>query len=324
MDYKDYYKILGVPKTATEKDIKAAYRRLARKWHPDLNPKNRKESEARFKEINEANEVLSDPEKRKKYDELGSNWQQYEQWQRAGGQGPFQWGGRGQAGGGQYRTMTPEELQEILGGLGGSAGLGGFSDFFNMFFGGRPQAGQQTVRRPRRGQDYEYPVEITIEEACTGAQRVLEMQGEDGSTKRIEVKIPAGVDTGSRVRMSGLGGAGTGGAAKGDVYLVVTVAPSSAYERKGADLYTDLPVDLATLMLGGEAAVATPRGTRLAVKIAPETQNGTMLRLAGQGMPKAGNTDQRGDLYVRVKAVLPTRLSAGEKKLFEELRRSRA
>jgi curved DNA-binding protein len=166
MEYKDYYKILGVPKTATEKDIKAAYRRLARKWHPDLNPQDHKLSEAKFKEINEANEVLSDPDKRKKYDELGANWQQYEQYQRAGGQnqGPFQWGGFGQPGGQQYRTMTQEDLQEMLSGLGGSGGggggLGGFSDFFRMFFGEMGQQGgqQQTSRRPRRGQDYEQPV----------------------------------------------------------------------------------------------------------------------------------------------------------------------
>ena len=242
MDYKDYYKILGVPKTANDKDIKAAYRRLARKWHPDVNPQNHKQSEAKFKEINEANDVLSDPAKRKKYDELGANWQQYEQWQRGGGQqqqGPFQWGGFGQqgggGGGGQYQTMSQEELEQILGGMGGNgSGMGGgaFSDFFNMFFGGGGgQAGQQTARRSRRGQDYEQPVEVTLEEACTGTQRMLEMQGDDGKPRRIEVKIPAGVDTGSRVRMAGLGGAGAGSGAKGDIYLVVTVLPSAAYER---------------------------------------------------------------------------------------------
>jgi len=327
MEYRDYYKILGVSKTATEKDVKAAYRRLARKWHPDLNPQNKKVSEQKFKEINEANEVLSDAEKRKKYDELGSNWQQYEQYTRAGGQnqGPFQWGGYGQPGGSQYRAMTQEELEQMLGGLGGSAGTGGFSDFFRTFFGGMPEGAQQqqTQRRSRRGQDFEYAVEISLEEACTGAQRVLEMQGEDGKPRRVEVKIPAGVDSGARVRMAGLGGHGAGGGPKGDVYLVVTVLPSSTYERKGNDLYTDLPVDLATLMLGGEVAVATPRGTRLALKIAPETQNGTTMRLAGQGMPVAGNVEQRGDLYVRVKAVLPARLTPDEKKLFEELRSGR-
>lgn len=326
MEYKDYYKVLGVPKTATEKDIKAAYRRLARKWHPDLNPQTRKAAEAKFKEINEANEVLSDPDKRKKYDELGANWQQYEQYQRAGGQsqGPFQWGGAsGQPGaGGQYRTMTQEELEEMLGGLGGrGGGLGGFSDFFNMFFGGMAQGAQQAARRPRRGQDYEQPVEITLEEACTGAQRLMELQGEDGKPRRVEVKIPAGVDSGSRVRMAGLGGKGTAGA--GDIYLVITVLPNSAYERKGNDLHTELPVDLMTLVLGGEVSVPTLRGTRLALKIAPETQNGATIRLTGQGMPVLGKPETRGDLYVRVKAVLPTRLSANEKKLFEELRRSR-
>jgi DnaJ-class molecular chaperone len=324
MEYRDYYTILGVPKTATEKDIKAAYRRLARKWHPDVNPQNRKLSEQKFKEINEANEVLSDPEKRKKYDELGSNWKQYEQWQQAGNQGPFQWGGPSQPGGAQYHTMTQDELQDILGNLGGgNMGGGGFSDFFTMFFGGAPQTRTGTQRRQRRGEDYEYPVEITLEEACTGAQRMLEVNDADGNTRRIETKIPAGVDTGARVRMSGLGGQGAAGGTPGDVYLVITVQPSAAFERKGQDLYTDLPVDVSTLMLGGEAAVATPRGTRLAVKIAAETQNGTTIRLTGQGMPALGNPDKRGDLYARVKAVLPTRLTEHEKQLFDELRRSR-
>jgi DnaJ-class molecular chaperone len=153
---------------------------------------------------------------------------------------------------------------------------------------------------------------------------MLEMQGEDGKPRRIEVKIPAGVDTGARVRMAGLGGAGVGSGAKGDIYLVVTVLPSATYERKGNDLYTDLPVDVATLMLGGEVPVATPRGSRLALKIAPETQNGVTMRLAGQGMPVVGRPDERGDLYLRLKAVLPQRLTAQEKQLFEELRRSRA
>jgi DnaJ-class molecular chaperone len=322
MDYRDYYSILGIAKTATDKDIKAAYRRLARKWHPDLNPKNRAESEKRFKEINEANEVLSDSEKRKKYDELGSNWKQYEQYQRAGGQnqGPFQWGGGGfgQQGGGQYHTMTQEELEQMLGG-----GGGGFSDFFNMFFGGGGQRTQQSTRRARRGQDYEYPVEITLEEAVTGAQRVLEMTGDDGNARRVEVKIPAGVETGSRVRMAGLGGPGMGGGAKGDVYLVVTVIPSTTYERKGNDLYTDLPVDLSTMMLGGEVAVATPGGKKLAVKIAAETQNGQTIRLAGHGVPVLAHPEQRGDFYLRVQAVLPAHLSAREKQLFDELRRGR-
>ena len=328
MDYKDYYKTLGVPKTATEKDIKAAYRRLARKWHPDLNPQTRKAAEAKFKEINEANEVLSDPEKRKKYDELGSNWKQYEQYQNAGGQsqGPFQWGGFGgqPSAGGQYHTMTQEEFEQMLGGLGGSGsggGLGGFSDFFNMFFGGMAQGAQQAARGTRRGQDFEQQVEVTLDEACTGTQRLMELQGEDGKPRRVEIKIPAGVETGSRVRMAGLGGKGSAGA--GDIYLVVKVLPHSSYERKGNDLYTDLPVDLTTLILGGEAAVSTLRGTRLALKIAPETQNGATIRLAGQGMPVLGHPETRGDLYVRIRAVLPTRLTANEKKLFEDLRRSR-
>ena len=319
MDYKDYYSILGVPKNATDKDIKAAYRRLARKWHPDVNPTNHKQSEAKFKEINEANEVLSDPVKRKKYNDLGSNWQQYEQYQRAGGQsqGPFQWGGYGQQGGAQYRTMTQEELEQMFG------GAAGFSEFFNMFFGGLGgSASGRSASRSQRGQDLESAVDITLEEACTGAKRMLEMPGEDGKPRRVEVTIPAGVETGSRVRMVGLGGKGAGGK-RGDVHLVVNVLPGSTYERKDSDLYTDLPVDMITLVLGGEVTVATPRGTRLAVKIAPETPNGTTIRLVGQGMPTAVASLQRGDLYLRVKVVLPTKLTPQEKQLFEQLRRTK-
>ena len=290
MDYKDYYEILGVPKTATEKDIKAAYRRLARKWHPDLNPQNKKQSEAEFKDINEANEVLSDPAKRKKYDELGANWEQYEQYQRAGGQGqgPFQWGGfgqqgaPGQQGGSTYRTMTQEEMEELL-----AAACGGFSDFFKMFFGGNMGGmggnGSQTPGVSVAAKTTSNQSTSRWKSRCTGATRVLEMPAEDGKPRRIEVKIPAGVVTGSRVRMSGLGGQGAGGGNRGDIYLVVNVLPNATYERKGNDLYADLPVDLATLMLGGEVSVATPRGSKLAVKIAPETQNGTTMRLAGQG-----------------------------------------
>src|SRR5512143_3692734 len=187
MEYKDYYQILGVGKTASEKDIKQAYRKLARKLHPDVNPNN-KQAQDKFKEVNEAYDVLSDAEKRKKYDTLGANWQQYEQYQRAGGQGPFRWGGN--AGGSQYRAITPEEFEQMFGG--GAAGVGGeefggFSDFFRTFFGGG-FGGAGAQARPRRGQDLEQEIEIPLQEAFTGASRIVQKDG-----RRLEIKIPPGV-----------------------------------------------------------------------------------------------------------------------------------
>ncbi len=337
MDYKDYYQVLGVKKGATEKELKTAYRKLAKELHPDKNPGN-KQAETRFKEINEAYEVLSDPDKRQKYDTVGANWPQYEQWQRAGGAGaqgqPFDWeqfgaGGQptGRGGGGGYRTITQEELNSLFG------GGEGFSDFFRTFFGGRGggmggmegAGGQAGGRggRARRGQDYEQPVSVTLEEAFSGSQRVLESQSSDGKARRLEVKIPAGVKDGSRIRMAGEGGAGAGGGPKGDLYLVISVQPHALYQREDDDLRLELPVEVATLVLGGELAIPTLKGTKLALKIPPETQNGKVFRLSGQGMPVLGDATQRGDLFVQVKAVLPTNLSAKERQLFEELRKTR-
>jgi DnaJ-class molecular chaperone len=319
MEYKDYYKTLGVNKKATEKELKQAYRKLARKYHPDVTTGDKKAAEARFKEINEAYEVLGDAEKRKRYDTLGANWQQYEQWQRAGGERgqPFDWsqfgyGGepRGQPGGQQYgRTVPPEDLE-------------GLSDFFRIFFGemGGAPGGRA---RARRGQDYEQPVEVTLEEAFTGTQRILGMTTSDGQERRLEVKIPPGVQSGSRIRMAGQGGPGLAGGPSGDLFLVVAVKPHATYERQGDDLHLELPVPLVTLMLGGEVEVPTLRGTRLALKIPPETQNGKTVSLRGQGMPRLPDPNQRGDLYVQVRAVLPTNLTVREKALFDELRQTR-
>jgi len=323
MEYKDYYKILGVNKSATDKELKQAYRKLARKYHPDVTTGDKKAAEARFKEINEAYEVLGDTEKRKRYDTLGANWPQYEQWQRAGGERgqPFDWSqfGYGGAPGGQqrgYRTVTPEEAEELFG--------GGFSDFFRTFFGGTDFGGATGGRaRARRGQDYEQPVEVTLEEAFTGTQRLLGMTTSDGQERRLEVKIPPGVQSGSRIRMAGQGGPGMGGGPSGDLFLIVAVKPHATYERKGDDLHLELPVSLTTLMLGGEVDVPTLRGTRLALKIPPETQNGKTFSLRGQGMPRLQDASQRGDLYVKVRAVLPTNLTVREKALFDELRQTR-
>ncbi len=316
MEYKDYYQILGVSKSANEKDIKQAYRRLARKYHPDVNPNN-KAAQDKFKEINEAYEVLSDSEKRKKYDTLGANWKQYEQYARAGNQGPFQWGNGFEGNQYQYRTVNPEEFEQMFGGgLGGD--LGGFSDFFRTFFGGGGfDAGTRSQARPRRGQDIEQPVEISLQEAYSGTTRVVQKDG-----RRLEIKIPPGVKSGSKIRYAGEGGRGASGAAAGDLYLRVQVADSPNFERRGDDLYSKVPVDLYTMILGGEAHVPTLRG-QLALRIPPETPAGKTFRLAGQGMPKLNQSNSFGDLYVKVRPLLPERLTPAERELFEKLAKMR-
>ena len=309
MEYKDYYQILGVARNASQAEVKKAYRRLARQYHPDVRPGD-KGAEERFKEINEAYEVLGDPEKRKKYEELGSRWKDFEQWQRAGGDTsawPFGWSPS--AGGAQYRTITPEELQDLIGG-------GGFSDFFSFFFGGAPgetRARRAGTRRPAaQMQPVEQPVQITLEEAYRGTQRMLQLQEPDGRVRRLEVKIPAGVDNGSRVRIPGQGGSS-------DLHLIVQVSSHPQFERKGDDLYVQVTVDLYTALLGGEADVPTLKGTTLKLKIPAGTQNGCSFALRGQGMPHLRAPDQHGDLYATVNVRLPTSLSAEERELFERL-----
>jgi curved DNA-binding protein len=306
MEYKDYYQILGVPRTATQDDVKKAYRKLARQYHPDNNPGD-KQAESKFKEINEANEVLSDPQKRQKYDALGSQWQQY---QRTGGRpGGFDWN--------QWTTQTQSYDVNDLNDLFGD---GGFSDFFMRIFGGagsgRPGAGS-VHRAPMRGRDYEQPVEIPLRDAFTGTTLTLQKDGQ-----KLEVKVPAGVKTGSKIRMAGQGETGRQGGSAGDLYLTITVQPDPYFERDGDDLKTEAPVELYTLILGGEAMVKTLSG-QVSMKIPPETQPGRIVRLRGQGMPKLRNSQQRGDLYVKVQAKLPQHLSREEKKLFEQLSKLR-
>jgi len=286
---KDYYSILGVRRDASDKEIKQAYRRLARQYHPDVNPGNT-QAEARFKEINEAYEVLSDPEKRRKYDQFGDNWQYADQFASPGG---FHWEyhtAPGFAGGSRLQDI----LEEVMGG-----------SFFNF------------TRRPRKGRDVEYPVEVTLEEAYHGTTRILELNG-GIKPRRLEVKIPPGVDTGSRVRIAGEGMPGVGGGPRGDLYLVVTVQPHRYFERRGDDLYVEVAVPLADALLGGEVEVPTPKG-KLALKLPPETQNGQVFRLAGQGMPRLGDT-RRGHLFATVKVVLPTHLTPQEREFFHRLR----
>lgn len=301
MEYKDYYKILGVAKNASQQEIKKIYRRLARQYHPDVNP-GVKSAEARFKEINEAYEVLSDPDKRKKYDELGSSWQQ---WQRQGGDPRgFDWSQwyAGEQPGARSAHVEYGNLEDLLG-----------SDFFQTIFGGRGGAGFGRQPRSRRGQDFEQPVEITLEEAHSGTKRLLQMDD-----RRIEVTIPAGVDTGARVRISGEGGTGLGGGSRGDLYLRIAVLPHGAFERKGDDLYCQVPIDLYTAVLGGEVTIPTLKG-QVALKIPPETQGGKRFRLKGLGMPNIRNPKVKGDLYAEVTIVLPRALSKHEKDLFAQL-----
>jgi DnaJ-class molecular chaperone len=319
VDYNDYYKILGVSKNATEKEIRQAYRKLARQYHPDVNPGD-KAAEEKFKEINEANEVLSDPEKRKKFDELSSYYQQYGRWPGAEtGTGPM--GGPGGVRY-QYRTMSEEDLQDLFG------GQSPFSDFFETYFGssfddqvgGRTRTAGRTRPRPTVGQDVESPVEVTLAEAYQGAMRVFELTDPDGSTKRLEVKIPAGVDEGSRIRIAGQGGQGPAG--RGDLYLRIHMLPDSRFTREGTTLRTPVEVPLATAMLGGEVRVLTPDGRGLMLRIPPETANGRSFRLRGQGMPQLGQPDKRGDLYADVTIVLPRHLNDEQRRLFEAFARS--
>jgi molecular chaperone DnaJ len=322
MPSKDYYAILGVSRSATDKEIKQAYRRLARKYHPDVNPGD-KSAEARFKEINEANEVLSDPEKRKKYDQFGAQWQNAEQFAKAGrgAQRDFSKGG----------VYTTSDFGD----------LGDLGDIFSGIFQGFG-TGAGTARRPAGPRAIEHPVDVTLEEAYQGTKRIMQLQAEEtcptcGGTgkagrtrcatcggsgrvlkpRRLEVKIPPGVGDGSKVRIAGQGGEGYGGS-KSDLYLVVRVLPHQLFERKGDDLHAEVAIPLVTAMLGGEVAVPTLKG-KVALKVPPETQNGKVFRLAGQGMPHL-NDSSRGDLFAKAKVLLPTRLTPQERQLFEQLR----
>jgi curved DNA-binding protein len=320
MDYKDYYKILGVDRNASQDEIKKAFRKLARQYHPDMNQGD-KSSEEKFKEINEANEVLSDPEKRQKYDQFGTHWQQYE---RAGGRPEdFNWNAWQQPGGGGYsRQVSQEELEQIFGTRGGVGGMGGFSDFFETLFGGAGRSGGinfggQPIRQ-QRGQDAEHPLEITLEEAFQGTQRVL--QWENG--RKIEAKIPPGVKTGSKVRLRGQGGPGTRGGQAGDLFLKIKILPHPLFERDGDNLRTTVPVGLYDALLGGEIEV-TGIDRRVKLKIPPETDNGQTFRLKGMGMPSLRNPKKFGDMFVKVEVKLPKKLTKEEKQRFHELRRLR-
>ena len=327
MDFKDYYATLGVPKTATEKEIKQAFRKLARKYHPDVNPAD-KTAEARFKEVNEANEVLSDPQKRKKYDELGANWRAYENAPPGanpyGGGSPFgggSWSTSG--GGGGYRTMTPEEMNAMFGGGGDDSP---FSDFFKTFFGGMGGAEEATGARggrarprARKGQDVEHPFELDLEDAIRGSVQRLQLR-HDGHARTVEVRIPAGVTDGSRVRVAGEGGRGSGSAPSGDLYLRVQLKPHPVFDVKGRDVYTRARVPVPIAVLGGEVDVTTPEAKTLRLKIPAGTPSGQKFRLRGHGLPNVGKPEERGDLYANVEIDVPKNLTDDERKHYEALK----
>lgn len=302
MEYRDYYKILGVSKDADDKAIKRAYRKLAVQYHPDKNPGD-KRAEEKFKELNEAYEVLGDATKRAKYDQLGSS---YSQWERAGGQpGGFDWSQwtAGRPGG---TRVEVGDIQDLFG------GMGDFSEFFNNIFGGM---GARGARAPRaRGRDLEQPVEISLEEAYQGTRRILEKDG-----RRLEVTIPPGAKTGTRVRMTGEGGPGVGGP-PGNLYLVVNVRAQPGVERRDDDLHMDVSVDVTTAVLGGEVRVTTLGGD-VVLRLPAESQAGQTFRLTGRGMPALRDPKSHGDLYVRLQIRLPKGLSARERELYEELAR---
>ncbi len=296
---RDYYTVLGVNRDAADKDVRQAYRRLARKYHPDVN-KNDKDAEERFKEINAAYEVISDPEKRKKYNQFGDNWEHADRFASAGDGahgGPFRW--RTSGGGGVPFDLG--DLRDL-----------GFGDLFGNVQTGQRRSGRRTVVWDT---PTEVPVEVSLEEAYAGVTRIVQIPASvAGQARRLEVKIPAGVDTGSRVHVSLGGGA--------DLYLVVSVKPHHRFIRKGTDLYLDLPVPLVDAILGGEQEVQTMK-SKVVLTLPHESQNGQVFRLRGQGMPRLDDPTSLGDIFVALKVVLPTNLTDQERQLFEELSRSR-
>lgn len=314
MDYKDYYKILGVSKSAGEAEIKSAYRKLAKLHHPDKNPGDKK-AEEKFKEINEAYEVLGDSSKRAKYDELGTSYARYQQY--GGGQPDWESFWRSQGGRGGARVEYEGDLSDLFG------GSGEFSDFFNAIFGSMGGGTQTRSRRTRvtemSGQNQEQAVEITLEEALHGATRKLQK-----GSRTLEVKIPAGAKTGTKVRIAGEGSPGIGGA-PGDVYLVVKLAPHPKFKlrEEGPDLQTDLPLDLYIAVLGGQARVPTLDGSDVMLTIPAESSSGQMMRLRGKGLPRKPKDTERGDLYVRLLVQAPKNLSDEEKELFKKLAKLR-
>ena len=320
MDFKDYYAALGVTKTATDKEIKAAYRKLARKFHPDVNP-NDATAEARFKEINEAFEVLGDNDKRKKYDELGANWRAYEQAQQA-------YGANARSGNpfGGWTTPDGDGFRVEFGGDAADfEDAGAFSDFFRTFFGGAPREHARGPRRNARnrhriGDDLEQDVHLTLDEAYQGSTRRISIKF-DGHARSVDVRIPAGVKDGARVRVAGEGQPGAGGGHAGDLYLNVKILPHERFERRGQDLHTRIEVPVTTAVLGGETQVRTIAARTLRLRIPESTQSGQVFRLRGHGMPTVGTPSERGDLYATVDVTVPKTLTPEQRTHYEALAR---
>ncbi|RMH94051.1 MAG: J domain-containing protein [Calditrichaeota bacterium] len=319
MEFKDYYSILGVSRNATTEEIKKAYRKLAAQYHPDRNPGD-KEAEEKFKLINEAKEVLTDPEKRKLYDQFGEQWKQY---QAAGGKGGFDWSQFAGAGGGEWQTtFGGTSFEDLL----NDPTLDLFEFLFGHPFGGGRQRTRRTRTRQQRsspfsrmsrGQDLATETTLSLEEAYHGTTRQISIDGET-----LKVNLKPGIRDGQKLKLSGKGGFGANGSARGDLYLTVRVAEHPRFQRKGDDLYCDLPVDLYTAVLGGKAELQTFKGT-VKVDIPPETQSGKVLRLKGLGMPVYNQPGRYGDLYARILVQIPRNLTDKERKLFEELRKLR-
>lgn len=308
MAYIDYYKILGVDKNASQNDIKKAFRKLARKYHPDLNP-NDPTAKDKFQEINEANEVLSDPEKRKKYDEYGEHWKHADEFeaqkrarQQAGGAGGFS--GFGDDGGTYWYSSSDGQ---DFSGMGGE----GFSDFFESMFGNR--GGRSRGSAGFRGQDFNAELHLSLRDAAVTHKQVLTVNG-----KNVRITIPAGVANGQVIKLKGYGGEGVNGGPAGDLYITFVIAEDTVFKRLGDDLYVDVPVDLYTAVLGGEKVVDTLNG-KVKLKVKPETQNGTKVRLKGKGFPVYKKEGQYGDLIVTYDVQIPTHLTEKQKELFREI-----
>ncbi len=308
MNYKDYYQILGVSKDAGQDDIKKAYRKQAIKYHPDKNQGN-KEAEERFKEVSEAYEVLRDPEKRKKYDKLGANWKKYEQ-AGAGGYGYSH-------GGGPSPGSESFYFEGDLGDLFGEAGTGGgFSDFFNAFFGrqGATQSGFGSRQPSFKGSDLQAEMEISLSEAYHGTTRLLNVNGE-----KLRINIKPGTYNGQQIRIKEKGAPGTGGGEKGDIYIKINVPSDSMYHIEGNDLIQKSNIDLYTAVLGGKTEINSLAGT-LKVPVPKGSQSGSKLRLKGKGMPVYGKPGSFGDLYIELNVKIPTNLTEEEIRLFNKLR----
>lgn len=289
MEFIDYYKVLGIEKNASESDIKAAYRKLARKFHPDLNPNN-KEAENNFKKINEANEVLSDPEKRKKYDEYGKDWKHADEIKKAR----------------QQRSEQKSDSQQYF--------SGDFSDFFESMYGNTGNRGSQTKFR---GQDLRAELKLNIKDVYKTQQQTLTVNG-----KNIRLTFPAGIENGQIIKINGHGTSGVNGGPNGDLYITFIIDNDTAFKREGSDLFTTVDLDLYTALLGGDVLIDT-FDSKVKLKVAPETQSGSKIKLTGKGFPVYKKEGKFGDLFITYQVKLPSNLSDKEKELFMELKKLR-